>query len=75
MLLFQAVSTAISGWFGEVCALEGDPDLCVLSPGAQVSPVFPYLLCFDTYYQHWLMLAEAGGQSLNTVTCEEAEVY
>lgn len=37
--VFQAASAAIPGWFGEGCALGRDPDLWVLSAGAQVSHV------------------------------------
>lgn len=70
---FQAVSAAVPGWFWEVCALEGDPNLRVLSPGAQVSrgvslPPLPQ-------HQYWLVLAEAVGKSPNSVTLKVAEVY
>jgi len=46
----QAMSAAVTGWFGEVCALEGDPNLWVLSPRAQVSCGFspPALLLAPT---------------------------
>lgn len=73
--VFQAASTAASGWFGKVCALKEDPNLWVLSPGAQFSRGFsppPLLLAPTT---STVVLAEAGGKSPNTVAPKVPNVY